>query len=273
MPFQHRGQVRGSEPPAVREGVPMRTNVPVRMAAALAVAGMVAAARPATAQSSGDGFLFQRPGGAFVVRAGFDQPRARSDIFSFVTDQLTLRKSDFGGLSLAGEITAHASQRTDVIFGIAWSGTRTGSEYRDYVDNNDLPIEQTTSFERVPLTVGIRHYLVPPGEAVGHLAWVPSRYAPYVGAGIGAMWYQFRQTGDFIDLNTMNVFPDTYKSSDWTLTAHVNAGVDVSVGPRTFFTTEARYTWARGPVGADFSGFQRIDLSGLALTFGVGYRM
>ena len=83
----------------------------------------------------------------------------------------------------------------------------------------------------------------------------------------------FRQSGDFIDMNTMNVFQDLYKTADWTFTAHVNAGLDVSLGPRTFFTTEARYTWARGPVGADFSGFQRIDLSGLALTFGVGYRM
>lgn len=251
----------------------MTTNVPSRLAAVLVIAGMLAAAQPARAQRSGDGFLFQRPGGAFVVRAGFDQARAGSDIFSFVTNELTLRKSDFRGLSLAGELNAQVSPRTQIVFGLSWSGSRTGSEYQHYVDNNNLPIEQTTSFERVPMTVGVRYYIVSPGEAIGHLAWVPSRYAPYIGAGIGAMWYQFRQSGDFIDLNTMNVFPDTYKSSDWTLTAHVNAGVDVSLGPRIFFTTEGRYTWARGPVGADFSGFHRIDLSGLALTFGVGYRM
>jgi hypothetical protein len=251
----------------------MTTNLPNKVAAVLVVAGMLAAAQPARAQGAGHGFLFQRPGGAFVVRAGFDQPSAGSDLFTFVTDELTLRKSDFRGLSLAGELNAQLSPRTQLIFGLAWSGSRRGSEYRHFLDNNDLPIEQTTTFERVPMTVGVRYYFTPPGEPIGRLAWVPSRYAPYVGAGIGAMWYQFRQSGDFIDMNTMNVFGDTYKTADWTFTAHVNAGVDVSLGPRTFFTTEARYTWARGPVGADFSGFQRIDLSGLALTFGVGYRM
>jgi len=251
----------------------MATSVPIRVAAALVFAGMLAAAQPARAQDSGEGFLFRRPEGAFVVRAGFDQPFANSDIFSYVTNDFTLRKSDFRGLSLDGELHAQLGPRTGLIFGLGWSGSKRTSEYRNFVDNDSLPIEQTTSFERVPLTVGLRYYLTPPGAAIGHLAWVPSRFAPYVGGGIGAMWYQFRQTGDFINFSNMSVYRDVLKSSDWTLTAHVNAGVDVSLGSRTFFTTEARYTWARGPVGADFSGFHRIDLSGLALTFGVGYRM
>lgn len=251
----------------------MTTRTKGTPALALAFAGMLAVAPPARAQRSGNGFLFQRPGGAFVVRVGLDQASANSDVFTFVRDELTLRRSDFRGLSLAGEINAHVSPRTDLVFGIAWSGSRTGSEYRNYLDNNNLPIEQTTSFERVPLTVGFRYYLVPAGETIGHLAWVPSGFAPYLGAGVGAMWYEFRQSGDFINMSNLAVFTDTYKSSDWTLTAHVNAGVDVSLGPRLFFTTEGRYTWARAPMGADFSGFHRIDLSGLALTFGVGYRM
>ncbi len=243
------------------------------VAAALVAGGMLALAPAARAQSGGEGFLFQRPGGAFVVRAGYDQAFANSDVFSFVRNELTLRRSDFGGLSIDGELTAHLSPRADIVFGLAWSGSRAGSEYRNFVDNNNLPIEQTTTFERVPLTVGLRYYLRPPGEAIGHLAWVPSRVAPYVGAGVGAMWYEFRQSGDFINMTNMNVFADTYKSSDWTFTAHVNAGADVSLGPRLFFTTEARYTWARAPMGADFTGYQRIDLSGLAVTFGLGYRM
>lgn len=242
-------------------------------AAIVVVAGMLAAAPPARAQRSGDGFLFHAPSGSFVLRLGFDQPSARSDIFSDVTSQFTLRKSDFRGLSIGGELTAEVSPRTQLVFGLEWSGSSRGSEYQHYVDNQGLPIEQTTSFERVPLTAGVRYYLALPGQAVGHLAWVPSRYAPWVGGGIGAMWYQFRQSGDFIDLSTMAVFPDNLRSSDWTLTAHVNAGVDVSVSPRLFLTAEGRYTWAQAHLGPDFSGFNPIDLSGLALTLGVGYRM
>jgi outer membrane protein W len=234
---------------------------------------MLALAPPARAQRSGDGFLFRTPTGAFVVRAGLADPSANSDIFGFVTNELTLRKSDFRGLALSGELQARVGGRLDLVIGAAWSGSRHRSEYRNFVDNNDLPIEQTTSFERLPLTVGLRYFLVPPGQAVGHLAWVPNRYAPYLGAGVGVMWYQFRQTGDFIDMNTLNVFSDSYRSADWTVTAHVDAGVDVSVSPRTFVTAEARYSWARASLGSDFVGFDRIDLSGLTLSLGVGFRM
>ncbi len=251
----------------------MNTSVRTRLAAVVVVAAMLAAAPPARAQDHGEGFLFERPSGSLVVRAGVDQALANSDVFSFVENELTLRRSDFRGFSLAGELNARLSRRTDLVFGLAWSGSRTGSEYRNFVDNNNLPIQQTTTFERVPLTMGVRYYLVPPGEPVGRLAWVPSRWSPYVGGGIGAMWYQFRQSGDFIDLSNMNVFGDTYRSSDWTFTAYASGGVDVALGPRLFLTGEARYTWARAPMGADFQGFHRIDLSGLALTFGLGYRM
>ncbi len=251
----------------------MTTSVMRRAVIATAVAGLLAAAPPARAQGSGDGFLFHQPSGSFVLRLGVEQPRAGSDIFSFVTNELTLGKSDFRGFDIAGELNATVGPRTTVVFGAGWAGSKRGSEYRHYVDNNNLPIEQTTSFERVPLTIGLRYYLIPQGQAVGHLAWIPSRYAPYVGAGVGAMWYQFRQSGDFIDMNTMNVFSDTYKTSDWALTAHVNAGVDVSLGPRLFATAEGRYTWGRANVGPDFTGFSKIDLNGFALTLGVGFRM
>jgi len=251
----------------------MDRNASGCLAAAVLVAGMLAAAPPARAQRSGDGFLFHAPTGSFVLRLGVDQPSAGSDLFSEATSMFTLRKSDFRGLSIGGELNAEVSPHTQVVFGVSWSGSRRGSEYQHYVDNNDFPIEQTTSFERVPLTVAVRYFLVSPGQAVGHLAWLPSRYAPWVGGGIGAMWYQFRQSGDFIDLNTMNVFSSDLRSSDWTLTAHVNAGVDVSLSPRLFLTGEGRYTWARAHLGPDFSGYSPIDLSGLALTLGVGYRM
>jgi outer membrane protein W len=251
----------------------MTRHRPWHLVAAVVVAGMLAAAPPARAQRSGDGFLFRAPSGSFVLRAGLADPSARSDIFGFVTNELTLRKSDFRGLALSGELQARVGDRLDLVFGAAWSGSRHRSEYRNFVDNNNLPIEQTTSFERLPVTVGVRYFLVPPGQSVGHLAWVPNRYAPYLGAGVGVMWYQFRQTGDFIDMNTMNVFADSYRSADWTITAHVNAGVDVSVSPRTFVTAEARYSWARASLGSDFVGFDRIDLSGLTLSLGVGFRM
>ena len=66
----------------------------------------------------------------------------------------------------------------------------------------------------------------------------------------------------------MDVFPDTFQSSGWTPTAHVSAGTDVGFGLRYGLTGEARYAWARARLSSDFSGFDRIDLSGYNLSMG-----
>jgi hypothetical protein len=236
---------------------------------------MLAAVQPARAQRTGDGFLFGAPTGSFVVRSGFDQALAGSDLFAQTLSDFTLSKRDFAGINISAELSASLSPRWDLVFGGGWSGSSHASEYRDWVDNNDLPIRQTTSFQRVPLTVGGRYFLAPQGERIGHLAWVPNRVAPFVGGGLGAIWYRFRQYGDFIALNsaTKDVYSDDLSSSDWALAAYAEAGVDITLTPRIFLTGEGRYTWSRGHVGADYYGFGRMDLSGVAVTVGVGFRM
>ena len=249
----------------------MTRSVPWQATAAVLLAGVLAAAPPVRAQ--GDGFLFAAPTASFTFRGGFDRAMGRGDLLTFVTNELTLRKGDFTAVSLSGDLNARLGSRLDLVLGAAWSGSRSPSEYRAYVDNNDLPIEQTTSLERVPLTAGLRYYLAPRGESVGRLAWIPQHLAPYVGAGVGAMWYQFRQTGDFVDISTMDVFPDRLTSSNWALTAYAAAGAEVSVTPTLFLSGEARYTWARGRPGGDFSGYDRLDLSGVAVSVGIGFRM
>lgn len=253
----------------------MRTNRPWRFGASLLAAGMLAAAPPASAQGAGNGFLFKAPSGSIAFRAGLDQALAGSDLFSQSITDFTLRKRDFAGLSFSVELNAALSPRTDLVISAGWSGSRHGSEYRDWVDNNDLPIQQTTTFVRVPITAGARYYLIPPGERIGHLAWVPNRIAPFVGGGLGAIWYRFRQNGDFIDLAsaTKDVFSDDLSTSDWSLMAYAAAGADVSISPSVYLTGECRYTWARGHVGPDYYGYGRADLSGVAVTVGVGFRM
>lgn len=224
------------------------------------------------AQSAGDGFLFQRPVGAFVVRGGFASTMAGGDLYSFLTDQFTLSKADFRAPALAGDLLVRVAPRLDLDFGVAYSGSKKLSEFRHFVDLNDLPIQQTTSLARVPLTAGARLYLVPPGRSIGKFAWIPTKVVPYVGAGGGMMWYRLRQSGDFIDFATTDVFPDAFESSGWTSTAHALAGVDYSLSPRLALNGEARYTWAKASLGSDFTGFDGIDLSDIGITFGLNVR-
>jgi hypothetical protein len=226
----------------------------------------------AAAQSTGKGFLFKRPVGSFTVRGGFAQARAASDIFSFITDELTLGRNDFGGLSLGADLSFRIKPRLDLVLGSSYAGSTAQSEFRRFVDNNDLPIEQTTSLARVPLTVSAKLYLTSTGRSIGRYAWVPATFAPFVGVGGGAMWYNFRQKGDFIDMSTSNVFSDTFRSSGWAPTANGFAGLDVALGPRFGVTGEGRYLWARGPMSRDFSDFDRIDLSGYNASLGIYVR-
>jgi hypothetical protein len=253
--------------------MPKHTVSP-RIAGVLLAAALLGAT-PALAQSTGDGFLFRTPRASFTVRAGYDRAFAGGDLFSFVTSEMTLRRSDFGGFALAADLAATVSPQLDVVIGLAWSGSRKASEYRNWWDNNNLPITQTTALERVPVTASVKWYARPRGRAVGSFAWVPARAAPFVGLGLGAMWSRFHQVGDFIDFNTSNnaVFHDDFGSKSWTLTAHAFAGIEMNVGTRTFVTSEARYTWARAALGSDFSGYGRMDLSGLSVTAGFGMRM
>lgn len=245
---------------------------PRSLAAGAVAATLFALAAPARAQGSGDGFLLGAPVGSLSIRGGYDRAAAGSDIFSFATNQLTLSKNDFSSLNLAADLGIRITDRFDFTIGSAISHSNARSEDRKFIDNNDLPIEQSTRFTRVPLTASVKAYLAPRGRSIGRFAWVPTRVSPYVGAGVGLMWYKFNQEGDFVDYKTLDVFTHNYESSRWGKEAHALAGIDYSLTPHVALTTEARYTRSHSTLSSDFSGFRPIDLSGASATAGVSVR-
>lgn len=239
----------------------------------LTATAISAIARPSHAQAAGDGFLFRAPGGTFGIRGGFEHATANSDLFEFVTNQLTVDRSDFSSPTFGANLALRLSPRNDLVFDFGYSKVSRSSEFRDWIDQNDQPIEQTTSLRRIPLTLGFRHYLTARGHSIGRFAWIPVRRALYVGLGGGMMEYKFHQAGDFIDPVTLNVFNDAFVSQAWTPVAHASAGLDIGLGSFTMLNVEARYTWARAPLSTDFEGFDPIDLSGLAVTAGLSFRL
>ena len=234
---------------------------------------LAAVASLATAQGGGgDGFLFNSPRGSFSIRGGYALASAGSDVFSEATTQLTLDKKDFNSFSVGGDISYSLTSRFDLAFGGDYSAAKHDSEFRDWVDNNDQPIEQTTDFKRAPLTVSLKYYVTDRGRSVSQYAWIPSKYSPYVGVGGGAMWYSFRQRGDFVDFEDLAVFYSEMQSSGWTPTGHAMAGVDYSLGTWVSFTAEGRYTLGKATLDSEeYEGFEKIDLSGFAAT--VGFRV
>jgi outer membrane protein W len=249
----------------------MLTKRKIQMVVTAVVA--LVAALPAHAQSSGEGFLFHRPNARISVRGGYAVASAGSDLFDFTTENLTLKKSDFSGLSLGAALDVTATDRVSFTVDAGYSRSKKGSEFRNLIDNNDLPIEQTTTFERVPLTANVKLYLSPPGQSVGTAAWIPSRIAPWVGVGGGAMHYRFLQKGDFVDFKTNNVFRSTFDSNGWAPVLQGMAGAEFSITPSLALTGDARYLWAKGDLGTDFGGFNKIDLSGVSASIGLSLRL
>lgn len=252
------------------------------MFVALACAALVPAAAaqspepqrdPVASATAGDrperDYLFGQPRGAFGVRAGWLFASAGSDVFDFVTDQLTLDKSSFNAPNLAVEVDFAVTPRLDVVAGIESSYTTTDSEYRDFVDNSGLPIEQTTSLRQFSIVGSVRYALTPKGRRVSRYAWIPRTFVPYVGAGGGVMKYDFKQDGDFIDFVDMGVFTDRFQSEGWAPSFHAFGGADVRVFRSLYVTVEGRYTWATADLEPDFVDFEPIDLSGFRCTAGI----
>jgi hypothetical protein len=93
-----------------------------------------------------------------------------------------------------------------------------------------------------------------------------------VGGGIGVMGYEFDQAGDWVDFQTLEVFSDQLRTAGSGLSGHLAVGADVALGRQFVVTGEARYTLANGSVEGPYSGFDRIDLTGLQLLAGLAFR-
>ena len=240
----------------------------------VALLAIAVSSAPVGAQNSGKGFLFKRPAGSFSLRGGYAVANAGSGVFDDAITQLTLDKRDFSSWAFGGDISYAATSRLDLVFDGQFSTASRNSEFRKFVDNNENPIEQATTFRRIPLTVDLKFYVTDRGREVSQFAYIPSRYATYIGVGGGAMYYRFKQTGDFIDFDTDNleVFSTTIDDSGWTPTVNGLAGFDYSLGAWVALSFEGRYQWARAQLDPDtFVGYDKIDLSGFTGT--VGFRV
>ncbi|MEQ9568552.1 MAG: hypothetical protein RLN75_00045, partial [Longimicrobiales bacterium] len=154
-----------------------RSWLPAAVGAALLLPTAVAA------QGAGDGFLFRTPKVQIGFRAGYAGASASSEIFDFSRNELTLEKGDFSGGLFGVEVGFRVSERVDVALAFSNSSNTTRSEFRDWIGEDDLPIEQETTFTRRPFTATMRYYFDDRGRSVSRFAWIPNRFAPYVGAG------------------------------------------------------------------------------------------
>ena len=241
-----------------------------------AVLVVLALAGPAAAQDrpiprSAPDFLFEKPHASVSVRGSWLFTRGDSDWYDFVTDLLTIDTKDFNAPGFGLDVNVPLTSRLEAQGSFDISRSSALSEYRNFVDNNRLPIQQTTTLREINLGANIRYLLMDRGQQVSRLVWVPRRIVPFVGGGAGAFNYKLQQTGDFIDFQDSSVFGDTFVSQGWSPSAQVFGGIDVRVFKRVYVTMDGRYLWAADDLERDFIGFDPIDLTGFRLSGGVNF--
>jgi opacity protein-like surface antigen len=231
------------------------------------------AAMAAETQEPSRDFLFGRPRGSLGARGAWMMAAAPSDneIYDFLTEELTIERSDFDTFLFGMDAGFAVTSRVDLVAGFEISRASMSSEYRDFVDENDLPILQETRLTIVPATLSLKLYLTPRGREVSRYAFVPSRVRPYVGGGGGFIWYELEQEGDFVDFVDLTIFSSAFRSSGWGFATQAFGGVEVGLTPRWFLSVEGRYLWSDADLGDDFVSFEPIDLSGARIGGGIGF--
>jgi hypothetical protein len=214
-------------------------------------------------------FLLGQPHGLAAVRGGWLFASTGSDLYDFITDQLTIDQSGFDTWSMSGDFGFSLNSRLDVIATLEQAETTTGSEYREFTDTAGVPITQTTRREERIVSGSVRMALLPRGRRISRFAWLPRTITPYVGAGAGAVKYDISQIGAFVDFRTLQVFNGSFSSKGWAPTVHALGGADIRLYQRLYLTTEARYTWSSAELGADFIDFEPVSLGGLRLSAGL----
>lgn len=240
----------------------------VALVVVLASAAPAAGQAPAAPRPAPD-FLFSPPDGSVALRGSWLFASAGSDWYDFVTNHLTLDQDDFNAPGFGFDLSVAVAPRLDIQFGLDYSNARVSSEYRDFVDNNRLPITQQTRLRELNLSGNIKVALTERGREVSRFAWVPRRFVPYVGGGGGVLWFDVNQTGDFVDFVDFSVFTDVFRSRGWTPSAQLFGGVDVRVFKRLYLMFDGRYLWAAGELGRDWIDFDPIDLAGFRLSGGI----
>jgi len=224
-------------------------------------------------------FQFDEPRMSVGFRGGWAFNRSKGGIYDFLTDELTLSKSDFDAPAFTIDFSWRLISWLDVVFGVGYSGRKQKSEDRHFTEVNGSPIIQDTRLTQVPLTVSLKIYPIGRGEQVGQYAWIRKAVVPYIGGGIGGTWYELKQKGDFVDIGDPDfigdefIFSDEFTSDDWAFAQHVFAGVDIKLTRRLGLILEGRYYWADADMKGDYVGFKPIDLDGARVMIGFNWKL
>ncbi len=218
--------------------------------AALGAVALAAAPRPAAAAG-------------LDLRAGAFFPRADSNIFADTEELFGAQKDDWIGFTGGIEYSFRVARQLELGFHVDYYGKRLDTFYVDFTRPNGQDIFQTLEIDTVPTGATLRFVMNPSRGAV----------TPYLGVGADAVFYEYKQYGDFIDFfdDGLPVHTDFFVDEGTAFGFHVTAGVRIPMGDDFSLVAEGKYMWAKTDMGEDFR-LNEIDLSGPSATLGINLR-
>lgn len=197
----------------------------------------------------------------FRLRMGLFTPAGDSKFWDdnkidFTGDAKDLKAANFGADYL-WPINRNASLRFSVDY---FSGDNVQS-YRELTEGGQ-PIRHTSTLDIMPLTAGFVFYPAGRNQPV----------TPYLGIGAGLYWWEYREHGDFVIMNTGEIISESYQGDSVAGGIYLCAGLDIPINPNLGFFVEGRWQKVTDTMNKDFEDFGKIDLGGTTIEGGLSFR-
>lgn len=209
----------------------------------------------------------------FQIMGGWNEPNSDNEIYDFSNELLTFDDSDLAGPSFQFNYFYQVNNFVAVGGGIYLAEETTRSEDRDFVFENGDPIVQETGLETGWFGALVNITPFGAGEFFGSKAWLPNTFVPYIQLGAGIKSYDFYQTGDFVDFETLDIFYDDFSDTGNAGSFRLGVGLRINLSKHMDLDLLGQKDWAETELNGDFEGFGDIDFGSTAYQIGLTLRI
>lgn len=205
------------------------------------------------------------------IQGGWNVPDKSSDIYTFSEENLTFDSDELDGPLF--QINYQFQVNNYVAIGGGWShySEKVDSEDRFYEFEDGDAIRQETSLETN--FVGAMVTITPFGAGTfGTKAWLPRLFVPYIQVAAGFKSWDFYQDGYFVDVDTLEVFRDTFTDDGVSGALRAGIGLRINITKNIDFDLSAQQDFADDELAGDFEGFGDLDLGAKSYLAGITLR-
>ena len=215
-------------------------------------------------------------GGEVSFHLGAFEPRGGSDLWRDNKRLFTQDISDYDDLIQGIAFASHVNPHFDFQVGADYYDATVKSSYREFSFSDEGAIAHEDRFRTIPIDLTFKFLPISRTVARGTKGRRVLRpVVPYLGAGVGGLLWDYRQTGRFLDLTDPNdpvAFRGDFHARGITGSFNAMAGFEIQFSTEVAAHLQGRYRWAKDRLGSDFDGFDRFDLGGTSIEAGASFR-